>query len=250
MSVESPLVLIVDDNEMNRDMLARRLERQGCHAVTAEDGLQALEILPQHSFDLILLDIMMPRMTGYEVLDRIKNDPMTRHIPVIMVSAVDDLESVVQCVEKGADDYLFKPFNPILLKARINASLEKKRLRDQEQVLLKHMRSGELEQNKALVKQFFDTLIGSQNSLDLPTDDSIVIEFGDIRFDIDNLRKAFSGMEFRIQDMIAESDKVVTQLMIIPSDVSIIVISTVLQDRIVSQQYFTSQPEWLRQHLQ
>jgi adenylate cyclase len=136
MSVEQALVLVVDDNEMNRDMLSRRLERQGYQAIMAEDGVQALEMLPQHPIDLVLLDIMMPRMNGYEVLEKAKQDPALRHIPIIMISAVDDLDSVVKCVEMGADDYLFKPFNPILLKARISASLEKKRLRDQEQSFL------------------------------------------------------------------------------------------------------------------
>ncbi|MBL8165597.1 MAG: response regulator [Anaerolineae bacterium] len=134
MNSDSALILIVDDNEMNRDMLARRLERQGYQTVMAEDGVQALEVLPQHSVDLVLLDIMMPRMNGYEVLQNIKDDPRMRHVPVIMISAVDDLDSVVKCVEMGADDYLFKPFNPILLKARVTASLEKKRLRDRERV--------------------------------------------------------------------------------------------------------------------
>jgi DNA-binding response OmpR family regulator len=133
MSSEQALVLVVDDNEMHRDMLSRRLERQGYQAIMAEDGVQALEMLPQHPIDLVLLDIMMPRMNGYEVLEKAKQDPALRHIPIIMISAVDDLDSVVKCVEMGADDYLFKPFNPILLKARISASLEKKRLRDQEQ---------------------------------------------------------------------------------------------------------------------
>jgi adenylate cyclase len=136
MSSEQALVLVVDDNEMNRDMLSRRLERQGYQAIMAEDGVQALEMLPQHPIDLVLLDIMMPRMNGYEVLEKAKQDPALRHIPIIMISAVDDLDSVVKCVEMGADDYLFKPFNPILLKARISASLEKKRLRDQEQSFL------------------------------------------------------------------------------------------------------------------
>lgn len=136
MSEEQALVLVVDDNEMNRDMLSRRLERQGYRSIMAEDGVQALEMLPLHPIDLVLLDIMMPRMNGYDVLEKAKNDPALRHIPIIMISAVDDLDSVVKCVEMGADDYLFKPFNPILLKARISASLEKKRLRDQEQNFL------------------------------------------------------------------------------------------------------------------
>jgi adenylate cyclase len=142
MSDSQALVLVVDDNEMNRDMLSRRLERQGYRAILAEDGVQALELLPQHPFDLVLLDIMMPRMNGYEVLERAKGDPILRNIPIIMISAVDDLDSVVKCVEMGADDYLFKPFNPILLKARISASLEKKRLRDQEQLFLRQLQVG------------------------------------------------------------------------------------------------------------
>jgi CheY-like chemotaxis protein len=142
MSDESALILVVDDNEMNRDMLSRRLERQGYKAVAAEDGIQALQMVPSQPFDLILLDIMMPRMNGYEVLEKLKADPNLRHIPIIMISAVDDLDSVVKCVEMGADDYLFKPFNPILLKARISASLEKKRLRDQEQKFLQAAQTG------------------------------------------------------------------------------------------------------------
>lgn len=135
------LILVVDDNEMNRDMLSRRLERQGYQTALAEDGAQALERLPEVPFDLVLLDIMMPRMNGYEVLERIKADPALRHIPVIMISAVDELDSVVKCIELGADDYLFKPFNPILLKARVSASLEKKRLRDQEQAVVRQLQA-------------------------------------------------------------------------------------------------------------
>jgi DNA-binding response OmpR family regulator len=132
MAGETPArILIVDDNEMNRDVLSRRLERQGYIVVMAEDGLFAMDALRQAvsagaSFDLLLLDIMMPRMNGYEVLEAMKADAAMRHIPVIVISAMDDLESVVKCIELGADDYLFKPFNPVLLRARINASLSKR----------------------------------------------------------------------------------------------------------------------------
>jgi DNA-binding response OmpR family regulator len=125
-------VLVVDDNEMNRDMLSRRLQRQGYTVEVAVDGLNALEMIQQQDVDLILLDIMMPRMNGYEVLSEIKSDEKLLHIPVVMISAVDDLDSVVRCIEMGAEDYLFKPFNPVLLKARVGASLEKKRLRDRQ----------------------------------------------------------------------------------------------------------------------
>jgi CheY-like chemotaxis protein len=132
MSVENcATILVVDDNEMNRDVLVRRLERQGHTVVTAEDGERALQQIEKQSFDLILLDIMMPKMNGYQVLEHLREDPVKREIPVIVVSAVDELESVVKCIELGAEDYLFKPFNPILLKARLNSTLEKKRLREQ-----------------------------------------------------------------------------------------------------------------------
>lgn len=121
------VILVVDDNEMNRDMLSRRLERLNYEVVMADNGQRALDLLQEQPFDLVLLDIMMPKMNGYEVLETIKRDPNLRHLPVIMISAVDDLDSVVKCIELGAEDYLFKPFNPVLLKARLSASLDKAR---------------------------------------------------------------------------------------------------------------------------
>lgn len=130
MSERTPLILVVDDNEMNRDMLQRRLERQNYETVNAENGQRALELLREQAFDLVLLDIQMPKMNGYEVLEAAKADEALRNIPIIMISAVDDLDSVVKCIELGAEDYLFKPFNPVLLKARVNASLERKRMLD------------------------------------------------------------------------------------------------------------------------
>lgn len=120
-------ILVVDDNEMNRDMLSRRLQRQNHEVTVAEDGKQALDMVKAAAFDLILLDIMMPNLNGYDVLTQLKQDPITQRIPVIMISAVDELDSVVKCIELGAEDYLFKPFNPVLLKARVNASLQKHR---------------------------------------------------------------------------------------------------------------------------
>jgi serine phosphatase RsbU (regulator of sigma subunit) len=133
MSTQQARVLVVDDNEHNRDVLSRRLQRQGYLVAVAEHGRAALDHLQSMPVDLILLDIMMPELNGYQVLAALKADPIRRHIPVIMISAVDDIESVARCIELGAEDYLFKPFNPIILRARIEASLEKKRLRDQEQ---------------------------------------------------------------------------------------------------------------------
>ncbi len=128
-------ILVVDDNPLNRKMLARAVERQGCQVTTAEDGQQALALLRSPSagpFDVVLLDILMPVMDGYQVLEQVKKDGRLRHIPVIMISALDEMDSVVRCIEMGATDYLPKPFNPALLQARLNASLAEKRLRDLE----------------------------------------------------------------------------------------------------------------------
>ena len=129
-------VLAVDDNESNRDMLSRRLLRHGLTVDVAVNGLDALAQLETKAFDLVLLDIMMPELDGYEVLKRMKACDNLRHIPVVMISALDELESVVRCIEAGAEDYLSKPFNPTLLRARIGACLEKKALRDHEQEYL------------------------------------------------------------------------------------------------------------------
>jgi len=126
------VILVVDDNEDNRDMLARRLRRQGYEVLTAAGGGAALGTLAAAPVDLVLLDVMMPDLDGYAVLQRLKADSGLRDIPVLMISALDDMDSVVRCIKLGADDYLGKPFDPVLLQARIGACLEKKRLHDQE----------------------------------------------------------------------------------------------------------------------
>lgn len=134
-SEESPghgSLLIVDDNVPNREMLVRSLQRQGYTVSVAADGRQALERVRAEPFDLILLDVQLPEMNGYEVLQRLKDDSDLRHIPVLMISALDDMESIILCIQAGAEDYLPKPFHSVLLKARIDACLEKKRLRDRE----------------------------------------------------------------------------------------------------------------------
>lgn len=130
-------LLVIDDNEGNRDMLARRLRHQGYRVSVAENGRQGLDFLAAHSVDLILLDVLMPEMDGYVVLKELKSSKEWHDIPVIMVSALGEIESVVRCIEQGAEDYLTKPFDPVLLRARIGACLEKKRLRDQEVLYLK-----------------------------------------------------------------------------------------------------------------
>jgi putative two-component system response regulator len=126
-------LLIVDDIETNRDLLVRRLRPMGLRTACAADGAQALDMLRRQPFDLVLLDIMMPVMDGFEVLERMKRDNATRHIPVIVITAMDDVAAAARCIEMGAEDYLAKPFNPVLLKARVDACLERKRLHDQEQ---------------------------------------------------------------------------------------------------------------------
>lgn len=134
------LVLVVDDSETNRDILARRLTREGYEVETAADGTLALEAVGLRRFDLVLLDIMMPGLNGYQVLERLKTTPELRDIPVIMISALDEIDGIVRCIEMGAEDYLPKPFNPVILRARVEASLEKKRLRDREQAYLAQLR--------------------------------------------------------------------------------------------------------------
>jgi adenylate cyclase len=125
-------VLVVDDDSVNRLLLSRSLEREGHRFATAEDGRRALEILRAESFDVVLLDVVMPEIDGFEVLAQMQADSELRHVPVIMISALEDMESVVRGIELGAEDYLPKPFNPVLLRARINGCLTRKRLDDLE----------------------------------------------------------------------------------------------------------------------
>ncbi|HEY5731693.1 MAG TPA: adenylate/guanylate cyclase domain-containing response regulator [Anaerolineales bacterium] len=130
-------LLIVDDNKVNRILLTRGVEHHGHSVETAENGKQALEMLKKGSYDLVLLDIEMPEMNGYEVLEACLQDDDLRNISIIMTSSLDEIDAVVKCVELGAEDYLNKPVNPILLRARVNASLEKKRLRDEQRKLIR-----------------------------------------------------------------------------------------------------------------
>ena len=124
-------ILVVDDNASNCDLLSRRLMREGYRVTAVESGEAALAVTAAVSFDLVLLDMMMPGLSGFEVLCRLKADPRRRHLPIIMISALDELDSAVRCIAAGAEDYLPKPFNPVVLRARVGASLEKKRLLDE-----------------------------------------------------------------------------------------------------------------------
>jgi adenylate cyclase len=132
-TIADAAILVVDDNEDNRYTLRQRLELEGyVNVAMATNGREALDLLTARPFDLVLLDIMMPELDGFQVLERVKADPVLRHVPVIMISALSELESVVRCIGLGAEDYLPKPFNRVLLRARIGACLDRKRLHDQE----------------------------------------------------------------------------------------------------------------------
>jgi adenylate cyclase len=136
-SHEPGQLLVVDDNRVNRLLLTRALEQNDHHVSNAENGKVAMEMLRAKPYDVILLDIDMPEMNGFEVLEALWQDEKLRDLPVIMTSASDELDRVVKCIEMGAEDYLVKPLNPVLLRARVNASLEKKRLRDEQRKLFR-----------------------------------------------------------------------------------------------------------------
>jgi CheY-like chemotaxis protein len=123
-------ILVVDDDLLNRLVLTTNLQEQGYEVSTAEDGRQALEMLASRPFDVVLLDLIMPELDGFQVLEQMKRDSVQREIPVIVISALDEMEGILRCIEMGATDYLPKPFDAALLRARLNASLADKRLRD------------------------------------------------------------------------------------------------------------------------
>jgi adenylate cyclase len=156
-SGETGSLLVVDDNEINRDLLSRYLSRLGHTVQAAPDGRQALEMIGTGAFDLVLLDIMMPELNGYQVLQHLKGSSNWRDLPVIMISALDEMDSVVRCIELGAADYLSKPFNPVLLRARVGACLEKKRLQDLEKEQKRQLQelNATLEVRNRFIRQTF-----------------------------------------------------------------------------------------------
>ena len=140
-------LLVADDNKVNRLLLTRSLELQGHRVACAENGRIALGMLRAEPFDLLLLDMEMPEMTGFEVLEHLAADALLRDLPVLVTSSLEGMAHVVRCIELGADDYLPKPVNPVLLRARINSSLEKKRLRDQQKELVRRFATSEVAQD-------------------------------------------------------------------------------------------------------
>jgi class 3 adenylate cyclase len=163
-------LLVIDDNKVMRLLLGRGLEQLGHSVAMAEGGQRGLEMLSSERYDLVLLDIQMPEMDGFQVLERIMRDRALRDIPVIMVSSLDEVEGVARCIQMGAEDYLFKPPNPVLLRARIFSSLEKKRLRDQQRELF----------NKFAASEVADDLLTKGFSLGGQTIQATVL-FSDIR---------------------------------------------------------------------
>jgi adenylate cyclase len=137
-------LLVADDNKVNRLLLGRSLEQLGHRVASAENGRVALEMLRREPFDLLLLDMEMPEMTGFEVLEHLAADIKLKDLPVIVTSSLEGVTHVARCIELGADDYLPKPVNPVLLKARIHSSLEKKRLRDQQKELVRRFATSEV----------------------------------------------------------------------------------------------------------
>ena len=176
-------VLVADDDETNRDLIRRRLEKLGYRVTVCEDGCEALRLMRQAAPDLLLLDMIMPRLNGHEVLKRIKADTQLRQLPVIMISAIDQIEHVADCIERGAEDYLAKPFDSVLLKARVGAALEKKRLRDAEQVYLRQIEEERLRSDRLILNvlppPIADRLKGGETGI-VNSYDEVTVLFADI----------------------------------------------------------------------
>jgi class 3 adenylate cyclase len=176
-------ILVADDDESNRALLTRRLTKNGHTIAHAADGEQALQMLRAGRFDLLLLDVLMPRMTGHEVLAALKSDPVLRHIPVIMITAFDDMDSLIGCIQGGAEDYLSKPFDPVLLDARIGSSLERKRLRDTEQQLLEEIRESREKSDSLLLnilpRSIADRLKAGESTI-VDTFSEVTVLFADL----------------------------------------------------------------------
>jgi class 3 adenylate cyclase len=182
-SVETGAMLILDDDDSNRDLLSRLLRREGHTVACAADAGQAMNLIASQLFDLILLDVRMPDSDGVQTLAAIKADERYRHLPVIMISACDEMDIAVRCIEMGAEDYLPKPFNPVLLKARVNAGLEKKRLRDREVLFLQQIQQEQKRSDELLHVIFPDEIVRELKSTNFVRPrrfDNVAVLFCDI----------------------------------------------------------------------
>jgi len=159
---EPGFILAVDDQQENRELVARNLSRSGHIVITAASGEEALRALQQSDVDVVLLDLLMPGMDGREVLRRIKEHPDWRATPVIIISGSQDMDGIIECIEFGADDYLFKPFNPVLLQARIKAGIERKRWHDKEQQYRQ-----QLERNEKFIRATFGRYLSDEIVTDI-----------------------------------------------------------------------------------
>ena len=159
---EPGFILAVDDQQENRELVARNLSRSGHIVITAASGEEALRALEQSDVDVVLLDLLMPGMDGREVLRRIKEHPDWRATPVIIISGSQDMDGIIECIEAGADDYLFKPFNPVLLQARIKAGIERKRWHDKEQQYRQ-----QLERNEKFIRATFGRYLSDEIVTDI-----------------------------------------------------------------------------------
>jgi class 3 adenylate cyclase/CheY-like chemotaxis protein len=159
---EPGFILAVDDLQENRELVARNLSRNGHFVVTAASGEEALQALEQSDVDVVLLDLIMPGMDGREVLRRIKEHPEWRATPVIVISGNQDMDGIIECIEAGADDYLFKPFNPVLLQARIKAGIERKRWHDREELYRQ-----QLERNEKFIRATFGRYLSDEIVTDI-----------------------------------------------------------------------------------
>ena len=159
---EPGFILAVDDLQENRELVARNLSRIGHFVITAASGEEALRALEQSDVDVVLLDLLMPEMDGHEVLRRIKEHPEWRATPVIVISGNQDMDGIIKCIEAGADDYLFKPFNPVLLQARIKAGIERKRWHDKEELYRQ-----QLERNEKFIRATFGRYLSDEIVTDI-----------------------------------------------------------------------------------
>ena len=179
-----PIILVVEDEDFNRTLILRHLKKEGYGNVeVAEDGKQAVEKMRSNDFDLVLLDIEMPELDGYGVLEQLKSDMRLRDIPVIMISSIDDMESIVKCIELGADDYLPKPFDPVLLRARLGACLDKKRLVDEKASYLSQIKD-EKKKSDELLNVILPTVAANElkrnGRVEPRRHDNVVIMFCDV----------------------------------------------------------------------